>query len=145
MTATRRALVFVLLGSLGLFGALAYLRDPAWLIRTESGFRPWETNTDGTRYRWTGGHASFFVRSEASEISFPLRTTFSAPSDGPVAVTLAIDDQLAQRVVLTDDAWHQVTLSLPPRGSRRVRRIDIRVDRTRPGNHGVEVAEVQPR
>jgi hypothetical protein len=140
---TRRVLVGSLL--VVLFGALAYLRDPEWLIRTESGFRPWETTVDGRRFRWTGGHASFFARADASAIRIPLRTTFPTSSDGPVTVTLAIDDHLAQRVVLTDDAWHEITLSLPPRGSRRVRRIDIRVDRTSPGNHGVEVAEVQPR
>jgi hypothetical protein len=142
MTATRRALVGVLLGLVGLFGALAYLRDPAWLIRTESGFRPWETTADGTRYRWTGGHASFFVRSDASEVSIPVRTTFSSPSDGAVTVTFSIDDRPTQRFRLIDDTAYLVTLSLPPRGSRRVRRIDIRVDRTRPGNRGVEVGEV---
>jgi hypothetical protein len=140
---TRRVLVGSLL--VVLIGALAYLRDPEWLIRTESGFRPWETATDGRRFRWTSGHASFFVRADASAITIPLRSTFSSSERGPVAVTLAIDDRLAQRVVLTDDTWHEVTLSLPLRGSRRVRRIDIRVDRTRPGNHGVEVAEIQPR
>jgi hypothetical protein len=107
--------------------ALAYLRDPPWLLRVESGFRSWETAADGTRYRWTGGHASFFVRADASEIAIPLRTTFAS-----------LDDRPARRLLLIDDQWQRVTLALPPRGGRRVRRVDIRVDRTRPGNRGVQ-------
>jgi hypothetical protein len=135
-----------LLASLLLVAAtLAYLRDPAWLIRTDSGFRPWETGTDGTRYRWTGGHASFFVRSGAREIGVPIRTTFATSSDGPVTVTLSIDDRPAERLLLADDGWQRLTLPLPPPGSRHVRRIDIQVNRTRPGNRGVQVGDVQAR
>jgi len=52
-----------LAGVVVLLGMLGYLRDPAWLIGIESGFRPWERGADGTRSRWTGGHASFFVPS----------------------------------------------------------------------------------
>ena len=130
----------VLLGS-----ALAYLRDPPWLIRMETGFRGWGTTADGARARWTGGHASFFVRSNAAAIVIPIRTTFASPSDGPVTVTVAVDDRAAQQLVLTDDRWHAVTLPLPRQASRRVRRIDIRVNRTRAGNRGLLVGEVQAR
>jgi hypothetical protein len=128
-----------------LSGALAYLRDPPWLIRMEAGFRPWETMAGGARARWTGGHASFFVRSDASTITMPIRTTFPRTSDSPVKVTLSIDDHVAQQLVLRDDRWHSITLSLPPPGSRRVRRVDIRADRTRPGNRGVLVGEPRTR
>ncbi len=58
----RLALVCLVLA--GIAGALAYLRDPPWLDHMESGFRRWETAADGTRYRWTAGHASFFVPAE---------------------------------------------------------------------------------
>jgi hypothetical protein len=122
--------------------AIAYLRDPEWLINVESGFRGWEMAADGTRYRWTDGHASFFVRSDASAAEIPVRTTVSTASDVPVSVTLSIDDRLADQLVLNDDGWQRVKLRLPAPGSRRVRRIDIRVDRTKTGNRGVQVGEV---
>jgi hypothetical protein len=125
--------------------AIAYLHDPEWLINVESGFRGWETATDGTRYRWTNGHASFFVLSDASTAEIPVRTTVSTASDVPVLVTLTIDDRLADQLVLNDDGWQRVKLRLPVPGSRRVRRIDIRVNRTKTGNRGVQVGEVMVR
>ena len=142
MTTSRRstAALFVI----GLVALLAYLRDPAWLIGVEAGFRPWET-TGAARYRWTGGHASFFVRADLSGIEVPLRTTFSGPSEAPVTVTLTIDDRPAGYLTLTDESWRQVMLDLPAPGSRRVRRIDIRVNRTRAGNRGVAMGEIRPR
>ena len=142
---TQRGVALAVSAAVLLGGALAYLRDPPWLIRMETGFRSWERTADGARARWTGGHASFFVPSNAAAIVIPIRTTFAAPSDAPVTVTVAIDDRAAQQLVLTDDLWHQVTLLLPPQASRRVRRIDIRVNRTRAGNRGVLVGEVQAR
>jgi hypothetical protein len=141
----RRGFVVSSLTCVCVLAALAYLRDPAWLIGIESGFRSWETAADGTRFRWTGGHASFFVRSDAAGITVPIRTTFSSRSDGPVTVAFTIDDRPAERQLLTDDAWHRVRLVLPAGGSRRVRRIDIRVNPTRSGNRGVQVGETLPR
>ncbi|MEO8521396.1 MAG: hypothetical protein ABI603_08540, partial [Acidobacteriota bacterium] len=46
-------------------GLLGYLRDPVWLRDYSSGLRGWETAADGARVRWAGGHASFFVPSDA--------------------------------------------------------------------------------
>lgn len=138
---TARALVTLSLVCLS--GAIAYLRDPPWLIRMESGFRPWERAADGTPVRWTGGHASFFVSAAATRVRMPVRTTFAASSDSPVEVTFSIDDRAAERVVLQDDAWRAVTLVVPPGGGRRVRRIDVRVDRTRAGNRGVQIGRVE--
>ena len=83
----------------GLVAALAYLRDPPWLAGLESGFRRWETGADGTRYRWTGGHASFFVPATARAIVIPTRTTFDEPGDPPVLVSIAIDDRAADEFV----------------------------------------------
>jgi len=127
-----------------LFAALAYLRDPPWLIGVESGFRPWERAENGVRSRWTGGHASLFIPSTAASVTVPVRTTFAA-GDAPVTVTISIDDRPAVAAELRDDSWHRLTLPLPDRSTRRVRRIDIRVDRTRPGNRGVAVADVELR
>ena len=140
MTGRARSTLAVMVVALG--AILWYLHDPPWLIRVDSGLRAWARTSDGTAYRWTDGHASFFVRADASRVIIPLRTTFDAPSDRSVAVTIAIDDRPADRLVLTDDTWHHVSLALT-RGGRRVRRIDIRTNRTRPGNRGVMVGEMR--
>jgi hypothetical protein len=71
-----------------------------------------------------------------------LRTTFARPDEWPIAVSVSIDDKLGQRVVLTDASWREVAMPLPPRGSRRVRRIDVRSDRARDDNHAVQIGEV---
>jgi hypothetical protein len=119
---------------------LVYLRDPPWLITTTSGFGRWQQEPGGPRFRWMGGHASFFVRSGARAIELPVRTTFAA-GDWPVTVTVSIDDRPADRITLSDARWRSMLLRLPPAGSRRVRRIDIRLDRTRDEDHGVMVGE----
>jgi len=137
----RRALSACLV-SVVILGALAYLRDPPWLAAVESGFRSSETSTDGTRYRWTSGHASFFVPDTATAIAVPARTTFDTPGDPSVLVTISIDDRTADEFVLRDDGWHTRTLSMPPPGRRRHRRIDVRVDRVRDGNRGVQLGEI---
>ena len=137
----RRSLV--LLVALSLAGAaLAYLRDPPWLLATTSGLGGWETGRDSTRYRWTNGHASFFVPADWTAIELPLRATFESPADWPIAATVTIDDRPADRVVLSDDSWRHLLIRLPPRPTRRVRRIDIRLDRTRDGNLGVQLGEI---
>ncbi len=124
---------------------LSYLRDPPWLLATTSGVRGWETDASGARYRWMGGHASFFVPSSARAIEFPVRTTFDAPGDWPVTVTVAIDDRPGDMVLLADAEWHPIVLRLPSPGSRKVRRLDIRVDRTRDDNHGAAIGEMRIR
>ncbi len=137
----RLALVCIVLA--GIAAALAYLRDPPWLEHMESGFRRWETAADGTRYRWTGGHASFFVPATATAIVIPTRTTFDDPGQPPILVSITIDDRPADEFVLRDDEWRQHELLLPPPGPRRLRRIDVRADRLRHGLRGVQVGEVR--
>lgn len=122
--------------------ALAYLREPAWLATVESGFRGWEASPDGVRYRWTNGHASFFVPAATAELEIPIRTTFEAPEDPPLLVRIAIDDRPADAIILRDDRWQIQKLRMPPPGSRGLRRIDIRVDRLRAGSRGVQVGDV---
>jgi hypothetical protein len=124
-------------------GALAYLRDPPWLAHVESGLRGWETAADGTRFRWTDGHASLFVPSADALLVIPIRTTFNGPEDPPVLVSIAIDDRPADEFELRDDRWTSRTLRLPPPGRRTLRRIDIRVDRVRAGNRGVQLGMVE--
>ena len=93
-------------------------------------------------FRWSGGHASFFVPAGAGTIRIPLATTFDARGNAPMVVTASVDDVRAGRVLLTDEAWQALTIALPPRGSRRVRRIDIRTSVVREDNHGVKVGRI---
>ena len=128
-----------------LAGALWYLRDPAWLAGQTTGLRPWHKGADGTSYRWSGGHASFFVPADAKQIRIPVATTFDPRQprgDEPMLVTFTIDDRRAGRTLLTDTTIQSVILDLPPPGSRRVRRIDVRTSITRESNHGVMVGPV---
>jgi hypothetical protein len=127
----------------GVAAALWYLRDPPWLAAQTTGLRAWQQAADGTRYRWSGRHASFFVAANATRVIVPVATTFRASADKPMVVTFSIDDARGTRVLLTSPAWTPVTLEMPPRGSRRVRRIDVRTSVTRDGNYGVMIGEVR--
>ena len=145
MALTRRHAIFVMVFLAAAAALLGYLRDPPWLLATTSGLRPWETGADGTRFRWMGGHASVFVPSSARAVELPVRTTFDAPGDWPITVTVAIDDRMSDRIVLSDSEWHSMLLRLPPAGGRKVRRLDIRLDRTRDDNYGAAIGELRIR
>jgi hypothetical protein len=134
----RAVLVAILVACLG---ALAYLRDPPWQIDQTSGLRSWQ-QADGRRFRWSGGHASFFVPSNARQIRIPVATTFDERGSEPMIVSFSVDDRKAAGILLTDDRWQDVILDMPARGSRRVRRIDLRTNVTREDNHGVRIGEL---
>jgi hypothetical protein len=124
---------------------LAYLRDPAWLSEHTSGLRPWQRDADGTAYRWSGGHASFFVPADARQVRVAVATTFDPRAPGgaePMLVTFTIDDGRGGRTLLSDGQFRDVVLEMPPRGSRHVRRVDVRTSVTRDGNHGVKIRDV---
>jgi hypothetical protein len=141
MVVMRTARILALLAALGCI--VWHLRDPPWLIRQSSGLRPAERAADGAAYRWSGGHASFFVPSDGQVVRIPIATTFDARGADPMVVTFFVDDTRAARVMLTDDAWHEVPVVLPPKGSRRVRRIDIRTSVVRDDNHGVKIGLIR--
>lgn len=142
---TRRTWLGAVLAAAAIAGSLAYLRDPPWLLRVSSGMRAWQTGPDGTRYRWASGHSSFFVPSGAASIEIPMRAPFDGPNDWPIVATITLDDRPVDRLTLSDAAWHRSVIALPARSSRRVRRIDIRLDRTRNENHGVAIGEIRIR
>ena len=129
---------------LALAAMLAYLRDPAWLDGMSSGLRAWEQAADGHRYRWSGGHAAFFVPSGAAAFDLPLSTTFN-PGDAPLMVTVTVDDRPGARLLLTDAKWQTVTILPSARTTRHVRRIDVRTSITRDDNHGVRIGEIAVR
>jgi hypothetical protein len=135
-------LIASILTVLALAGVLAYLRDPPWLVTMSSGLRGWETGPDGARFRWAGAHASFFVPADTRDMRLRLRTTFDRPGEWPIAVSISIDDEPVDRLVLSDPSWRESVVRLPARGSRRVRRVDVRADRAREDNRAVQIGEV---
>lgn len=138
-----RRLVYLFILTAGLVTALAYLHDPPWLAGMESGFREWEIDADGTRYRWIGGHASFFVPATAKAIVIPTRVAFDGPDEPAIAISIAIDDRAADEFVVRNDQWRARELRLPAPGRRTLRRIDVRVDRLRQGQRGAQIGEVR--
>src|SRR5215510_9263647 len=91
-----------------LAAALSYLRDPPWLATMTSGFKARSEVANGVRYRWTSGHASFFVPSAASAIAIPLRSPATPRDPLPVAATISIDGRPATRVTLGGEEWTRV-------------------------------------
>ena len=127
-----------------LFAAAISLRDPPWIGGMTSGLRGWEGPPE-TRFRWTSGHASFFVPRDATTMTLPLKAVFPSASGRPVSVSISVDDRWLATVELPDpSAWVRHTLPLPRRATpRRFRRIDLRVNRTvGPFNLGVQLGEM---
>ena len=113
MTRPARLIVVVV----ALSAALAYLRDPPWLIGDGLGLPPLETMADGTRIRWTGGHASFFVPSNADRdyLAHAQAVRFTAC---PPRNRYARDRRPDHRTACPDDeSWHEMTVGDPARPS----------------------------
>jgi hypothetical protein len=125
--------------------ALAVLRDPPWAGAVASGFRPWEEDPPGTRFRWTAGRASFFVPADAISMTVPLRTAFTGTGGSPTEVEIRSDGRWLATVRLPIlDTWVEETLPLGGRTTRGYRRIDLRVSRVVPPYMlGVMVGEVR--
>jgi hypothetical protein len=141
MTAYRRLVAAALVGFAG--ATLWYLHDPPWAERVTSGLRQWEEDAPGVRFRWTNGHASFFIPASAAEMTLPLRAVFPAADGAPVVVQLSVDDRWMTDVALRDpSAWSMPTVPLSRPTQRRFRRVDLRVSRVVGWlNLGVEVGE----
>ena len=123
-----------LAGAAAIVALLAHLYDPPWAGNVSSGFRRWEGDPPGTRFRWTGAHASFFVPSTAATLTLPMRAVFPGPDGGPTKVDIRVDDRWLATIELPDPAaWVDATLPLGRgRTRRRFRRVDLRVNRVLP-------------
>ena len=122
-----------------------YLYYPPWLAGVSSGLLNWEEE-DGRRFRWTVAHASFFVPSDASTITLPMRPWF--PYTGAIIVSVSVDDRwLADIELRRPGAWSCPMLPLPRQKThRRHRRVDLHVSRVVPPfNLGVELGVVDVR
>src|SRR5262249_43141556 len=125
--------------------AALYLHDPPWVGGMSFGMRDWEQDEHGDRFRWTAGHASFFIPSDATAMVLPLRL-FHQRNGDKVLVSIAVDDRWLTDVLLERAlTWERPLLPLPRRSTgRRFRRIDLRVNRTvGVYNLGVEVGPLE--
>ena len=68
---TRRSVLLLALATL-IPVSLYVLHDPPWIAGSTYGFFPVEADQDGRAFRWTGGHASFFVPESAVSITLEL-------------------------------------------------------------------------
>jgi len=141
---TRRRAASAAVALLAMAALLGYLYDPGWMEGVTSGLRPWEEYPPGTLYRWTAGRATFFVPSNVSTMTVPLRAVFAGPNGAPVEVEIRDDGRLLQTIELADpDAWVRKALPLKRyTGHRRFRRIDLHVSRVVPPDLGVMTGEV---
>ena len=88
------------------------------------GLSKWQQQPDGSRYRWAGGHATFYVSPAARSIRIPLRTGPKAPAT--VEVRIYLDGVEANRVILrSDEGEKMVRLNLFRRAKTRFARIDL--------------------
>jgi hypothetical protein len=140
-------------GILGLLLAAAAaiaLHDPPWIANVTAGLGDWHVDEHGTRFRWTSGRASFYVPSDATAMTLPLRPL---PPLGrrPISIDVRVDDRWLATLELPDkttpdlNAWVRPTLPLPRKDtSRRYRRIDLRVRRwLEQYNLGVQLGVVE--
>jgi hypothetical protein len=107
-----------------------YLHDPAWAGGVTSGLREWRYDADGSPYRWTNGHGTFYVPSRAIEMTLPMRAGFPSSDSRAVRVDVSVDDRWLATIDLDDPAaWKFPVFPLSARTRRSYRRIDVRVSR----------------
>jgi hypothetical protein len=115
-----------------------------------SGLFEWNTDADGTRWRWSAPRATVFVDRRAQIIEIPLSGRPS--SDLRQEVEIRIDGRLANRIAVGPD-WHRLRTLLPPKASTEPHRIDLVVSpawipaEVLPGSqdrraHGVRIGEI---
>jgi O-antigen ligase len=91
---------------------------------SSSGFSKWQQQSDGSRFRWAGGHATFFVSPAARSIRIPLRKAPSAPA--AIEVAIYLDGVEANRVILrAEDGEKAVRLNLLRPAKTRFARVDL--------------------
>lgn len=84
-------------------------RRHADLALVVTGLSEWQREPDGIRYRWAGGHSTFFYSSASSAIRIPLRPGPDAPSSFEVRIFL--EGQEANRVRLqAGEGWRDIRL-----------------------------------
>jgi O-antigen ligase len=105
------------------FRTVAAVRE-ADVENTSVGFSLWQRGPDGSRFRWAGDRATFFVPSSARAVRIPLRHGSTGPDD--LEVRIFLDGREADRVRLSEvGEWRILRLVLVQRKHGPFARIDL--------------------
>ena len=125
------------------------------LTKVTYGLHQWETELDGTPFRWTSGRARLFVPATATDIELPFRAILVGDNRDPMTVEISIDARWSPPVHLLDEEWRVHRLRLPSiQAGAKHRTVDLRVERpwrpsraipgsTDPRELGVKLGEVE--
>jgi O-antigen ligase len=103
---------------------LARVEQHANLENASAGLSLWQREADGSRYRWAGGHATFYAPSAASSMVIRLRAGTAAAS--PVDTRVLIDGHVRHGATLPPGGpWTAARVPLPGGPSGRFVRIEI--------------------
>ena len=99
------------------------------LERVTYGFHDWESEGDGTLFRWTTGRVAVFLSPDVRTVDISLR---ALPRPGAKQVDLSINVPECSSIAirLSDGAWHRYRLQLPESNLGSSRRLEMIVDRT---------------
>jgi hypothetical protein len=94
--------------------------------RPSEGLSGWQTDRDGTPFRWMDERAQFSIPASARAIRLPLSLETSANAE-PRAVEIYLDGQFVSRISLAGDSWHEFRCVVPPAPPGiHFRRIELR-------------------
>lgn len=94
------------------------------LEHVSSGFSRWQTQPDGSRYRWAGGRSMFYVSSAAHTVRIPLE--HGGGTGQPIEVVVFLDGREINRVLLpVDEEWRTVRVTPMKRSEPGFARIDL--------------------
>ncbi|MET0211356.1 MAG: O-antigen ligase family protein [Vicinamibacterales bacterium] len=94
------------------------------LTRVSYGLFEWAIEPDGTRLRWSGPRATFFVDGRAHLVEIPLSGI--VPLGVVQQVEVRVDGRLANRIAVGRE-WQRLRTLLPPSQSTTPHRIDLRI------------------
>jgi hypothetical protein len=95
-----------------------------------TGLYEWETDTDGSRYRWIGEYGSVFVPADVTRVYIPVRVPPVAPDVSPMRVEARTEGRPGTRMTV-GDGWAVFNLELPNAApNARFKRINLHADRT---------------
>ena len=92
--------------------------------RVSYGLSDWETESDGTRFRWSGSQVTVYVGSRARRVEIPLRGTL--PSADVQHVRVRLDGRLINDIVVESD-WRRLGIVLLGGDPTKPRRIQLDV------------------
>jgi hypothetical protein len=98
--------------------------DPA---RVSYGLSDWETEGDGTRFRWSDSQVTLFVAGRARRVEIPLRGTL--PSAGSQHVKVRLDGRMINDIIVGPD-WQRLAIVFLGGDPAKPRRIELDVSPT---------------